>query len=415
MFKSFHMTLPSLRKINLLLLVTAGFLVLGSCNKDENLSPTPVAPTPATGQSVAAVINSDASFSILKAAIARATPSGGRASLTTLLADTTVALTVFAPTDAAFQVAFQLLGIPPAIGINALRPGQLDTILRYHIVGGQRVLSDTIVKRKPNFQLPTLLELAPPSASLPPGLRMSVFPSAVGSTLWVNNAPVTAAGISASNGTVYKMGVPLLPPSSFLWDRIDTDPNLTYLKAAIKRADEGTPQASTLQAALLNPAANLTVFAPTDAAFKQILTLQITGALMQMQPGLDQATAQATAAALASTPAVFTNPALAAVLTPTNVKGLVVYHLLGFRDFSVNIPTTSTAYPTLLNSAVPTHPGVRLQATFGATGVTAATVKGAINPTASNVLINPTPFTGTSDQHYINGVIHFIDQVLLPQ
>ena len=35
---------------------------------------------------------------------------------------------------------------------------------------------------------------------------------------------------------------------------------------------------------------------------------------------------------------------------------------------------------------------------------------------ASNIAINPTPAPGgTSDQHYLNGVIHKIDQVLRPQ
>jgi uncharacterized surface protein with fasciclin (FAS1) repeats len=63
---------------------------------------------------------------------------------------------------------------------------------------------------------------------------------------------------------------------------------------------------------------------------------------------------------------------------------------------------------------VPAHPGVALKATFGATGVTAATVKGVANPTASNITINPFP-GGTSDQNYVNGVLHKIDQVLIPQ
>jgi hypothetical protein len=104
------------------------------------------------------------------------------------------------------------------------------------------------------------------------------------------------------------------------------------------------------------------------------------------------------------------------VLTQQIVQGIVVYHMFGDRVFSVNMPTAATNKLTLLNSAVPSHPGVTLQATFGATGVTAATVKGLVNPTASNILINPTPApAGTSDQHYINGVLHVIDQVLRPQ
>jgi uncharacterized surface protein with fasciclin (FAS1) repeats len=81
----------------------------------------------------------------------------------------------------------------------------------------------------------------------------------------------------------------------------------------------------------------------------------------------------------------------------------------------VNLPTTATSYPTLLSTALPTAPPVTVQATFGATGVTATTVKGAANTTASNIQVNPTPGTGTSDQHYVNGVLHVIDQVLRPQ
>jgi hypothetical protein len=130
---------------------------------------------------------------------------------------------------------------------------------------------------------------------------------------------------------------------------------------------------------------------------------------------MSQATAAATATALASTPGVFSNPALYSSLTAQTVKGIVVYHILGSRAFTVNFPTTPTSVPTLLNSAVPAHPGVSITATFTGLSVSAATVKGAANPTASNLLINPTPApAGTSDQHYLNGVLHKIDQVLRP-
>jgi len=125
--------------------------------------------------------------------------------------------------------------------------------------------------------------------------------------------------------------------------------------------------------------------------------------------------ALSTAAALAATPAVFTNPALYTALTPTLVKGIVVYHIMGTRAFTVNMPSTGTKYPTLLNSAVPTHPGVTLQATLAGPFTVAASVKGAVNASASNILLDPTPGTGKSDQNALNGVIHKIDQVLLPQ
>ena len=54
-----------------------------------------------------------------------------------------------------------------------------------------------------------------------------------------------------------------------------SDPQLTYLKAAIQRADSGVVAASTLQAALQNIGLNATVFAPTDDAFKTFLTTAV--------------------------------------------------------------------------------------------------------------------------------------------
>jgi uncharacterized surface protein with fasciclin (FAS1) repeats len=390
------------------LVMASAFALFISCNKDVE-SPQPIPATVSSGQSIVEYVNGDANLTILKAAIARAGTN-----LTALLSDRSGVFTFFAPTDAAFQAAFQFLGIPASVGVNAFRPGQLDTIIRYHIVGGQAVTGSMIPETFPNLQLPSQFVLAPPSATLPPGLRLPVFPSKRATINWANNVPLVQTDISVANGVIHKTAAVLLPPSQFLWDRINTDANLTYLKAAIQKADEGVAPASTLQATLLNPAANLTVFAPTNTAFQQILTALITQALIAQ--GVPPATAATQAAALASSPAVFTNPAVAAVLTPQTVQGIVVYHMLGNRAFSVNIPATATTTPTLLNRGIPTHPGVTLQATFGATGVTAATVKGAANTTPSNISINPTPAPGgTSDQNYINGVLHIIDQVLRPQ
>lgn len=403
-------------------IIAATATMLVACNKELPQAEAIVPPTP-SGASIAETINTEANLSILKAAISRAgTP------LTALLSDKSGVYTFFAPTDAAFQNAFALLGVPSTVGVAAFRPGQLDTILRYHLIGGQELTSATIPSGFPNVQEPSSFVLAPPSASLPPGLRMPLFPSKRGNNLWLNNIPVTQADIDAANGVIHKIAAVALPPSQYLWNRIDTAADLTYLKAAVLRADSGSTAATSLMGALLNPAANLTVFAPTNTAFQQVLTAQITQALIPMvtqqliaggatpdqAAALAPGMAQTQATAIASTPDVFQNPALFSVLTAQTVKGIVVYHLLGVRAYTVNLPTTATNTPTLLNSAVPAHPGVTVQATFGATGVTAATVKGAANATASNILINPLP-GGTSDQNYINGVLHKIDQVLRPQ
>ncbi|OQY93571.1 MAG: hypothetical protein B6D37_10780 [Sphingobacteriales bacterium UTBCD1] len=387
------------RMIKSILAAVLFISMLSSCNKELPVA-QPILFPPPSGSSISDIL-SDPNYSILKAAVTRA-------NLTSLLSDQTKVFTFFAPDNAAMQLS----GIPSAAAINLIRPGQLDTLLRYNLIGGQKYTSANISSAFPNMYLQSSFILSPPSASLPPGLRMPIFPAKNGVGMFVNNIPVTQADIPAANGVIHKVAAVVMPPSQFLWDRINADPNLTYLKAAIQRADEAANGA--LQAALKNPAANLTVFAPTNTAFQQLLTAQITLALIGQ--GMDPGTAAATATALASSPAVFQNPAVASVLTAQTVQGIVVYHILGQRAFSVNFPLTATSYPTLLNSAIPAHPGVALQATFGTLGVTAATVKGLGNATASNVMINPTPAPGgTSDQHYINGTMHIIDQVLLPQ
>ena len=131
------------------------------------------------------------------------------------------------------------------------------------------------------------------------------------------------------------------------------------------------------------------------------------------------ATAYPTAQYLASTPDVFSNPALYGALSAQTVKGIVVYHILGtsipgIRVFSVNLPTTATPIKTFLNGVIATHPGLLVQATFAGSFVSAATFKGAANTTASKVIISPLNPLAT-DQNYVNGVIMKIDQVLLPQ
>jgi uncharacterized surface protein with fasciclin (FAS1) repeats len=382
--------------------IVAMFSILSSCNKTLP-DATPIITPPPSGSSINSLLN-DPDFSILKAAVTRAGTG-----IKTLLSDSTAVFTFFAPNNAAFQLS----GIPNEAAVAAFSAGQLDTILRYHLIGGIKIKAADITANFPNMYLQSDFVLAPPSATLPPGLRMPIFPSIAVNIPWVNNIPIIQPDIAASNGIIHKVAAIVLPPSQVLLQRIATDPDLTYLYAAIQRADSGDV-AKTLQSALQNPAANLTVFAPTNAAFQTILTGQITLGLISL--GTPPATAAATAAFLASTPAVFQNSALYPVLTATLVKGVVVYHLLGERAFSVNIPITATAEHTLLNSAIPAHPGVTLTAVFGLAGVTSATVQGLGNGTPSNIIINPTPAPGgTSDQHYINGVLHKIDQVLLPQ
>jgi len=421
------MKLPINKKTRNAALTLATVSLLFSCNKDLP-DAEPIVTTPPTGSSIFDTIRGNGTtYSYLDSAIARASTFNSPAGrLDALLKDKAAIMTFYAPDNDAFQRSFQALGLPTGVStLKGFRPGQLDTILRYHIIGGQKFASASIPATFPNnLYLQSSVIAAPPSAALPPGYRIPLFPGKQVQTTFVNNIPIVQADIQLANGIMHRASFVLIPPDKVLWQRIATDPDLTYLKAAVEKADSGNT-AKPLESALSFPLANLTVMAPSNLAFQNILTAAITQALVGL--GVPPATAAAQAAALASTPDVFKNPALASVLTAQKVGGIIAYHLLaralgtsfeGIRAFSVNIPSTETSSLTLLNGADPalaTHPGVVLKATYGFAGVIAITVKGLINPTASNVAINPTPAPGgTSDQHYVNGTLHKIDQVLLP-
>ena len=387
-------------------LAVATCLFLSACNKAP-LDPDPIKlPVQATTPTLATLLdNADSSFTFLKAAVVKA-------GLLPNLASPSARYTVFAPDNAAFILS----GIPSVAVINSLPAATVAGLISYHVIP-QTITAANIPTGFPNFEYPTILNPTTGSPAFNPLVRLTTFPSRRASAAWVNNIPITAVDISAVNGVLHKVYTLVSPPSKYLWDSISLSSDLTYLKAAIIRADSGVVVAGQLQTALNTFGVNLTLLAPTNLAFQTLLT----GAIYQslVLQGMPPATAYPTAQYLASTPGVFTNPALYGALSAQTVKGIVVYHILatsipGIRVFSVNLPTTPTAIKTLLNSAIAAHPGVLAKATFSGPFVGAATFKGAANTTASNVIINPlNPFA--TDQNYVNGVIMKIDQVLLPQ
>ena len=416
----------SIKKTGLLLCAVTVFF--SACNKLV-LEPVPIEqPAQGTTPTLATLLD-DPNFSLLKAA---ATRVGIMASL----ADTSLRFTVFAPDDAAIVASLGVPSVAVAAGyIAGLTDAQVYGLIAYHVVP-QSIKASSISTAFPNFQYPSILNPKPEASAL---LRLTTFPSVrPGLGAWVNNVPIIATDVQAVNGVLHKVFRLVAPPTQNLWEKINTETDLTYLKAAIARADSGAVAGTRLQDALdvnVNPSAiasNLTIFAPNDAAMQAFLIGAITKALVAQ--GVPLATAQGTATFAVTTfgLAIISDPynllpppynaTLAAALTPTTVKGLVVYHIIssqsgtylppGLRVFSVNMPTTATSVKTLLNSAVSVHPGVSIQATFaspfpGIAVVTGASVKGAANATASNVV--------AKDIHCVNGVIHKVDQVLLPQ
>src|SRR5687768_17365880 len=240
------------------LLVVATCIIFSACNKAP-MDPVPLEqPAQSTAPTLGKLLD-DPEFSFLKAAATRA-------GLLPTLSAPTVRLTLFAPNDKAFKAS----GIPSIAVINSLPVATLNGLLSYHVLP-RDVSAATIPTTFPNFEYPTILN--PTGTSGTPGYnalaRLTTFPSRRGAAAWVNNIPVTAVDVAASNGVLHKVAALVAPPvTKFLWDTISSSPDLTYLKAAIQRADSGVAVGGRLQTALSTFGTNLTILAPVDPAVR---------------------------------------------------------------------------------------------------------------------------------------------------
>jgi uncharacterized surface protein with fasciclin (FAS1) repeats len=338
-------------------------VLLFSCNKDlPEAVPTPYVPPVAP--SVYTLI-SGANFTILKAAV-------DRAGFQNLLRDSMQVFTVFAPDDAAFQAS----GIPNAGAIAGIPVANLQSLLSYHLIGGERYNATRIQDKYPNMYMQSMFMLQAPSASLPPGYRMPLGISRRGSSAWANQIPVKQADVQASNGIVHVIAAILNPPTQVLAQIVAGDPSYSYLLAAVQRADQGPPPgAPALLPILSNASANLTVFAPTNTAFNNLFA-----ALRLPQ-----------------------DPSSFALLPSATVWGIVAFHVQSVRAFSPNLDNTSR--PSIM--------GVSQQ--FNVTS-SAVQVRGPGNVASTpggpvNFFANVT----SANINAINGVIHRVDAVLVPQ
>jgi len=345
-YNSFKFILP------LIILVV---VVSTSCNKDVPAA-MPIVST-SVGSTIGDILTTNPNFTILRAAVTKA-------GLLAAVSEKNNQFTVFAPSDAAFIAS----GIPLA-AINALPAASVASIVQYHVVPGRKLMSSAVPTSFPNVQMPTSFVIPPPNTN--PLVRFSNFPSRRGDRVWVNNIPVVTPDVDAANGSIHVTAAVLAPPSRVLLDTISREADMSYLVAAILRADAATPAGSRFQDFLANPVANLTVMAPTNTAFNALFT----------------------SLRLPASPASF------GLLPVAQVQAIVAYHVLVGRAFSPNLPTAATPVPTLLSASLPTAPLLTVDATQG--------VRGARNPSYSRIT--------AVDRHAINGVYHKIDQVLMPQ
>lgn len=188
------------------LLIATGLFMIGfqSCNKEfETIPGVPLpAPTiPPVGNSINDIINNDTSYSFLKALIARA---GAGAPV---LNNVNSRFTAFLPNNAAFRAS----GVPSVAAVAvAFSVAQAIGITNY-IITPQLLPAEQIPTTFPNLQSPTLLNPTVGTAGFSPFVSLSIFPSRRANGAWVNNVPLIATNIAASNGIIHNTAILVAP------------------------------------------------------------------------------------------------------------------------------------------------------------------------------------------------------------
>ena len=390
--------------------------VAASCNKDlPDATPIVYPPVNNSATTIGAEISSNPNYSIFKAAATRVGALSG-------LNDSSKIFTVFLPDDNAFIAS----GIPSAAAIGALPIASVGGIVNYAIIPGEQYTSANVPSGFPNAQLPVSITIAKLPGT-PIDLNLSTFPSVRSNGFWDNNIPVITPDLKMKNGVIHIVAGIVAPPSQLLKDMLYNNPDLTYFKAAVARADSGSTGLSRFDSLLNYAVTNMTVLAPNDDAFRTLIYGLVYGQVLALTGNAGIADAQATAAVGAGPAFLSTNN-----VTTELLRGVLAYHLLAtpnpstgdfepnIRVFSVNFPQTSPTSPffitTLVNTSVAVHPGIKVDATFTGPFVTDLKFTGLGTFPPGGAPYSGTPATATSlDNHAVNGVYYVIDHVLLPQ
>ncbi|MEO1655435.1 MAG: fasciclin domain-containing protein, partial [Bacteroidota bacterium] len=259
-------------------------LSLFSCSDDD-----PMMPDPQTDQTILDIVVDGSDFTLLEAAVIKVSSS---TDLVSLFSDASQSLTVFAPTDAAFQAA----GFADTAAINAADTDELLNIILYHALGSEV-----------------------PSSAISPGAQTTengqeIYLSVNGSDIFINgNTQVTTADQPASNGVIHIINQVLIPPSQDIVEiasalSTGANPEFTALVAALGQAN---------LVSILEGDGPFTVFAPTDAAFNEFLG----------QLGLTLST-----------------------VPPALLEKILLYHVVSARAFSPDLVDASSL-PTANNGA----------------------------------------------------------------
>jgi uncharacterized surface protein with fasciclin (FAS1) repeats len=226
---------------------------------------------------------SNENTTVLEAAVGAADPS------IAALLDGRTDVTVFAPTDAAFADLLAALGVDAEtlLGNTAL----LNAVLPYHVL-------DTSLGAVDSTAAISVAQTPAPGNLVPTvngeNVALSISNEGGEDVLYVNTSRVTGPDVPATNGVVHVIDKVLLPPPSA---NSDTSSTIAEIVTALAGATDAeftillqalqTPGAAALLTAAADPNATLTVFAPTDAAFADLLAAEgLTAGQLLADPNL---------------------------------------------------------------------------------------------------------------------------------
>ena len=193
-----------MRNMKFVALIAVLAMAVAACGGSSDATTTTEAPAEPTttaamsdeemGDTVADVVVANDDFSTLLAAVEAA-------GLTEALSDPDATLTVFAPTNAAFEAALADLGLTAEELLADTET--LTAILTYHVLGDVVTSSDIVAAGTEEIPVETLS-----------GEELSVVLTDDGTVMFKDqSASVTTADVEASNGVIHIIDGVLLPPS----------------------------------------------------------------------------------------------------------------------------------------------------------------------------------------------------------
>jgi transforming growth factor-beta-induced protein len=294
-------------------------------------------------------------------------------------------LTVFAPTDAAFAALAEALG-EEAFGAVLADPAALTDILLYHVtqdVYGSELVVAALDLADASYEA---WGMPAPVASLETLNGQSIDVTRDDMGIYIDDAMLNLemVDIVASNGVIHVIDAVLLPEARTIAEIVvetagmTEAPEFTTLLTAVGAADPSVLEL------LSDPEAELTVFAPTDAAFA----------------ALSEALGAETFGAIVADPAA---------LTP-----ILTYHVLADRVSSTDLAQYATGM-MMMDSTMeaPAWLGGVEEGVVTLNTANGGTLTFAVDM-ENGLLLNDTIKIIMNDIDAANGTIHVINAVLVP-